>query len=503
MSQAVPTSNVRDEKECGLMSKMAGQCTNIGSKDSIGTAVSKMLIRYMTESIVDWINSGFEGNPSFISNPAGFAINMVDQEIGNFIDTNSDLKFLCSPFSIDIRLALAFKFSPFKRRISCTLSDVIKNSKNAIDTASINGEPIKGFIDGDFSQGGWDAWVTMTQNPQNNVFGAYSEAEAELGIRIGDKKLALSQELGQGKGFLSWRKCTNKSIADREAAGDDITDEERANSANNSGSSQKGTYHYFGSYDSSKENCEVQTPGSTIDSSLSQSLGSGYRQLELADEFDEIVNALVSQLMQKALTSGLRALSGSGQGDSSSYLRGVGTDLEKQQLYQNIQEANAETIPIIQNVINQEIIYKSKYEEMLGVASTTETIFVDALTCYSSKLSSGLNQAKRTKAESEVNEINTILSTQIRSRKTSITLNLNSAETNISNLRNIIFRMQRVETMNDFYLLSKEASQIVNGGTLHNQERIDEAELERTTFTEEMRVLKVEAQNKLRECQIL
>ena len=45
----------------------------------------------------------------------------------------------------------------------------------------------------------------------------------------------------------------------------------------------------------------TKTPGSVIESQLSNVLGSGLRQLELADEFDEMVGALVGQMVKNVV----------------------------------------------------------------------------------------------------------------------------------------------------------------------------------------------------------
>src|SRR5690606_23796963 len=61
------------------------------------------------------------------------------------------------------------------------------------------------FIQGDFSQGGWDAWIELWRNPQNNPLGAFHAAEQELGKRISSAEGERRTELEWGRGFLSWR----------------------------------------------------------------------------------------------------------------------------------------------------------------------------------------------------------------------------------------------------------------------------------------------------------
>ena len=107
--------------------------------DGLAVALTKQIIRQLTASIVNWINSGFEGSPSFISDPGSFFLDVADQVTGAFLaKVGGPLTQLCSPFSIDIRLALAFKYRPnIPKRYTCTLNTIIKNSGSAVAGASI------------------------------------------------------------------------------------------------------------------------------------------------------------------------------------------------------------------------------------------------------------------------------------------------------------------------------------------------------------------------------
>jgi len=220
--------------------------------DGFGWIVTKLIISNITNSIVSWINSGFQGGPAFVTNPQEFFVGVADQAAGAFI-AGTELGFACQPFQLDIRAALNYQYSS-DFTIACTLSGVLQNAENFAD-----------FTGGNFSRGGWDGWFSLTQNQNNNPYGAYTKAKAELELRISTAQGTESLKLDWGKGFLSFE----------------------------------------------DENGNIQTPGSVIESQLENVLGSGVRQLELADEFNEIVSALVGQLVQTVLIDGLAAVSGS------------------------------------------------------------------------------------------------------------------------------------------------------------------------------------------------
>ena len=112
---------------------------------------AQRLIDSMVRSTVDWAQTGFEGNPAYVTNPNQYFTNIADGVAGEFIE-GSDLGYLCSPFQTQIRLALQRQYiRPYQ--FQCTLTEVVGN--------------IDAFYN-DFSEGGWDGWFRMTQNSANN-----------------------------------------------------------------------------------------------------------------------------------------------------------------------------------------------------------------------------------------------------------------------------------------------------------------------------------------------
>ena len=256
---SVPTNDVLNAaKETRLSFSIFGVSINLPfGMDTIAIAVVKHMLERILDSTTNWINNGFNGGPAYVSNPKQYFTDIADGTAGEFI-IGSDLNFLCSPFQTQVRLALQkayVKPNPFQ----CTLTEVVGN--------------IDAFY-GDFSQGGWDGWFAMTQNNSNNPYGAYLDAKVELDSRIANAMGIKKEQLDWGRGFLSFEKCPEGQELDpADGTGD----------------------------------CRVAktiiTPGSVIESQLENVLGTGVRQLELADEFDELVGALLGQLLEKSVFS--------------------------------------------------------------------------------------------------------------------------------------------------------------------------------------------------------
>ncbi len=256
--------------------------------DGIAYGLAKMILRSMTQSILNWINSGFQGSPAFITDLKQFMLDRVDQAVGEFIYNDPALNFLCSPFQLDVRIALATSYQESTReglgaKAQCTLSDVTDN--------------VEGFLNGAFDEGGWEGMFEMTQNPVNTPTGAKLAAETEMYARIVDEQGRAIKELDWGDGFMSFKVCDDTQ---------------------------------------NQSNCSITTPGRVIADQINKSLGAGQDALITADEIDEIISALFAQLAQQALTSlgGLRGLSSSGGFDdptgstTRSYLDAMGSQPE-------------------------------------------------------------------------------------------------------------------------------------------------------------------------------
>lgn len=291
--------------------------------------LAKAMLRNITMSIVTWINNGFEGQPSFVQDFGGLITDTTDQVLGSFIDNEMGLGFLCNSFSLQIRIALAQSALPYQQRARCTLSQIQQN--------------VNGFVQGDNS-GGWDNWLSVTTEPQNNIYGATILAQNELSQRVAKKLDIQNRVLDWGKGFRSWESCDefeSQLEADSRIAGTqtsttntDPNSFENFNTGNtvsfDGGKTNvtlpKQTPSFTNTKtQSNKPQCKpgkmtTKTPGTVIENQLALSLGSGIRQLEIAQDIEAIVGALTNQLMSKVITGaqGLLGAHKNSSGGSSS-----------------------------------------------------------------------------------------------------------------------------------------------------------------------------------------
>ncbi len=343
---AVPVSDLITETNTGT--SVFKDCV----LDPLAFALAEGVISSLIRSVTDWVNNGFEGGPTFVTDPQAFLGEIADNTALDFIE-GTELGFLCSPFALEVRIALAVDRQPFRDRIRCSLGDVSDN--------------IEGFLSGDFSQGGWPAWFRVHTRLQNNPFGAQYLAKAELSARIASRQRTQEQEWNWSGGFFSKKKCVEYKDVPLAHAGAGATSQVCARS-------------------------EIVTPGTQINEQLNNALGSGLRRLELADEFDELVNALLSQLAQQALTSidGLRGLSSRSSSSAVTRTGADGSIVTSSYLDTLVNETENQSIDLAQDALLNDIEsaltieeeYQNTLDALIDNLERAEEELGDLYECY-------------------------------------------------------------------------------------------------------------------------
>lgn len=243
------------------------------SWDALAKIAMKAVIKQLTDSTVKWINTGFNGNPAFVQDPGKFFADTANGLADNFIGgPNSPLNFLCTPFADKIKLSLRNTYyQSVSYRPVCTFSGIAGNLDDFYNH---------------FSSGGWQGWISMTQNESNNPYDSYLGAQVALDQQIESSLNIQQQQLQWGNGFLGW------------------TDPAECQAKDSTGNCVKpGPTH---------------TPGTVIEKQLQGVLGQGVTDLGLARSFDDVVSALVGALTNKVFASAKGLISGNGSGYSSS-----------------------------------------------------------------------------------------------------------------------------------------------------------------------------------------
>ena len=390
--------------------------------DGLAWHVAKIMVQQITASTVQWINSGFKGSPAFLTNPEGFFMNVGDQITGDFISNTGILSGLCSPFSVDVRLNLALNQAGYGDKYTCTLSSVINN----VGKSTINGASINGFMNGDFRQGGWAGFMSISQM-NNNASGVYLQAQGDLGNSIASKQNHYQQQVSQGGGFLSWENCNDVDSSDAESqiveaqnSGNanidtSILDTSAITQAQSSGGEVADTAEAQANADALKtqklvldkgnaaggatsiqrkvdpttgaiqfQSCETKTPGSVINGQLSKQLGSGIDQLNLANSINEIVDAFLAQLVTQVLQKGLSTSSQRPSGITQSYIQQLSSEANSSSTYsQSSQDIQGSFAPYI-STASQTV---STYGQILALFDNTTSALQADKTCFQNLVS--------------------------------------------------------------------------------------------------------------------
>ncbi|HYE22928.1 MAG TPA: hypothetical protein VEA92_00555 [Candidatus Paceibacterota bacterium] len=313
-----------------------------GGLDAIAWTMARSALQSVTKSTVNWINSGFDGSPAYVTDLNRNLLRVGDRVADDFFEELRDRNEIDSPFRDDIVQAVRDDY--FRSTGSGSYFNTNRFTLNEVS------EDPNAFLAGDFSKGGWDAWIEAWRNPQNNPIGALHEAQHELGSRVSSAEDQRRTELEWGRGFLSWRgECTTSS-----SAGDETVDLSGAESECAGG--------------------EIQTPGAVIEGQLEKTLGSQLDQLGLADEFNEIVGALLAQLTSNILGgSGLGGLTQPSSGGGSSYI-----DRASSSDQTNAQGANATFTQTLRNQRGQVETHKSNWQKIQGAAQAAASCTNDS-----------------------------------------------------------------------------------------------------------------------------
>lgn len=219
--------------------------------DAIGFCLVNEMIHYILRATIEWVKSGFQGQPVFIDNPEVFFQEIADREAGALVqeiiggETGIDI---CQPFKLKLVTNFTSKYNKsYKDYSKCSLSQIKDTYENYLN---------------DWNQGGLPGWFELIQN---NYWKSNYEMQRELSKRTQTRQNSASLELGWGKGFRSFKYCEGPSRAD-------------------------GTCE--------PKYAKTGTPGDVVENAVNLRIGSPQKRLEFSDEFDELVSSLVNQLIR-------------------------------------------------------------------------------------------------------------------------------------------------------------------------------------------------------------
>lgn len=334
---SVLENSVSKQREANFTEK----CLN-----GIATTLAKNQLTAMTKATMNWVQTGFNGDPLYVSNVNNLIGNLTDElvlqetnlfrgkclnreqvpiknkvtgtivgyEDGKCISYQND-NILDYPYGRDFaRSAIE------ARRIE---KNFMPSMKQTLTDYLPEGTTVEDFTN-DFGKGGWDGWLAMTQIPQNNPLGFTIKATEYLQSEKDKVAEQTKDEVNRGGGYRDQKVCEEwesvNDIAKRERERisneinkDTLSDREKLVKAPNgtiTGLQQQT--NTSGTTNTTSTNTEPKcikwktvTPASTIKDKVSTYINSPERQLELAKTINDSLNALFTALLNKFQSQGL------------------------------------------------------------------------------------------------------------------------------------------------------------------------------------------------------
>lgn len=251
--------------------------------DVAAEQIAQRMIDEMVKSSITWANSGFDGNPAFVTDPTQYFGDIANNTVGGIIQS-SRIGFLCSPLqNVNLKISLAKYYSPSSSqyRAQCTLTGIAGNIDNFYNH---------------FDNGGWNTFAQMTQQPSNNPYGSFVDAQIQIDSQVASALKIQTQKLDWNQGFKSLSTCASIYHAPTDQQ---IQDYENGVSGPGTIASGDIPYNeYLHNGDCAAAGPD-STPGSIIKSGLDKVLPSGIDKLINVQHLDQLVSAFASGLLQR------------------------------------------------------------------------------------------------------------------------------------------------------------------------------------------------------------
>jgi hypothetical protein len=294
------------------------QCLN-----GVANAAAKSVLQSFTTKTINWAKTGFDGNPFYVRDIDSYMKSIRDEKVSSFLQ---DVPNADPVFGIALRSIITEQVTGFT---DGRLTQIM-NTPEAREYEAFQN---------DFTQGGWNAFL----NPRNNAVGAYFNAVDRLSSIVDTAKQNVRDELVQGNGFLSMKKCaeyatnrvapngtTDKAscIAEynTDKASEAATCATRATQILKDGCMQSVNTKYEGllancdtaftdtsGFESTgnSNRClryETVTPGALISNQVSAVLNSPINQSIAADSINEVVGGFFDSMLNNLFSKGLGSL---------------------------------------------------------------------------------------------------------------------------------------------------------------------------------------------------
>jgi hypothetical protein len=249
----------------------------IPSWDAVAYCIGNALITWVADGVTQWINSGFDGNPAFVDDPGQYFSDLADQTASGFIAgivKGATGANICQPFRLAVGLsALNAYNSSYNSQSRCTLQTISSN--------------MDGFFSGDPRYFNLNTFFAATQNPANNYWDSTALAQNELRLQLYTQSNLARDMLLRNNGYKDVLNCQWQTVTETGPDGKPFTYSKQI-----------------------PETCKIVVNGSDTQKAGQDSRNLANLRLVAATKFDQVVTALVNQLIKRALNELLTSSTG-------------------------------------------------------------------------------------------------------------------------------------------------------------------------------------------------
>jgi hypothetical protein len=260
------------------------------------------IVHQIINSTTKWVQSGFNGNPAWITNWQDMLDQATNNAVGAIIQQYAP--FLCAPLQMKLQLS-SLPVNP-SQYLGCTLSDVVQNIQD---------------FENNFQNGGWLAYTTSLE-PNNTVIGAQLLLNDKVFQTESEAKSKAENQAQANQGIAVQTVCTQVFIQspNPEAVQSNVD----GTCSNASGKVvpcfiQETTTTNASAVDPNSKQCaktRVTTPGMAVAAAVNNAFGADTNQIVNSQDIDALVNALTNALITKVVQA---AKGGLAAADTSSY----------------------------------------------------------------------------------------------------------------------------------------------------------------------------------------
>lgn len=457
-SDTVPINTDSDEHITYLYEKAK-------TLDRASVKTARELLHTMSESIVKWTNKGFKtsgdseyGNSAYLYQPEKFFKSEADNVTKSFI--KSDLNSLCEPFGTDIKNDLqkdqGNSVTELAMKYDCTLGNTIGTDGSTEDNT------LDEFLAGDFSKGGWDEFMSLATEPQNNPTMAYLNAQSDLNAKIAENEDKINTDLNRGSGFRSNVECEqegetfyfdeywdDQTFADMERleADPDIVSEVN--------SDETGIVY---------KRCAPKTPSALVVGAAIQQLGIGSQELlAVQDTNTALLDQVAVKFAERVTTQSYeraQVKSATASRPSASTPASTPSSTNSDTLVDSTVNVNRD----INTGANQAnaLTTKSAYTQSVSSLNTAKTSLLAAKICYENQSINNDNSNWYNRSQERTQALNTINNglNQINPQMTSMQSKLTQVSNIYSQLQSFMAQTTTVNTNTVDQLVNTSSSNI-------------------------------------------